>query len=155
METMLINNNDIIEVSKPRIISIFDGREFFYWDEKGITLCDSSGFVKHYSKDDISNNNTSSEDKENLYIGIYNYVEEYTNNKIIVSKDDRLAAVIQSIPSREDITEPSYKVDVFAKDLNTRLYFSFMIVVGDKNITTFIDSWNQGGYSDIINQYPD
>ena len=151
MEAILVNNNDITEVSKPRIIPIFDGREFFYWDEKGITLCNSSGFIKRVNKNEISVDNTSSEDKENLYIGIYDYIEEYTGNKIIVSEDDVLVVTIQSVPSREDITEPSYKVDIFARDLNTRLYFSSMIIVGDKSITTFIDSWNRGGYSVIIN----
>lgn len=123
------------------MIAYNDGRDFFYWMKYGIELTDKRGSYKqviYRIKDVIGQYHNQ---WHNSVLPGETYTEKYTGNKIILSKDNKLVATIQSIPSREDIDEPSFKVDIFARSVNDKLNFTSMTVIGETNITSFIDTF--------------
>lgn len=119
-----------------------NGRDFFQWAGKGINICDEKGIIK------VSERNETVSIPTKLF-QIFEYKEMYTGNMIIVSDDGEAAIAVQSIPSREDIDMPFYRIDVFFRDRSKCPIFTSITVCGDKNKDRFVQDFSDG-YKSLI-----
>jgi len=146
----------IVLIMDKKLFPFNSGRDFFCWGDEGIILCDAAGVVKVITEEEVQKCKVTCKNEKRLddgtivLDGIRDFTEMYTGNRIIVTDDDLLALSIQSTPSREDITESSYLVEIFPKDPNTRIHFSSMVIVGEKNRDSFIEGILEGEHINLI-----